>query len=449
MGEWFLLNAHAYPGSAKDQNSTSARAKTRSQQTIEVSFHPSRPPLPSKLFVHCPDLDEEEVAFTVLPHIVCVSEGLILLCIPTPLGPERPTTYMSSVDSSDYFMYRSDTNNSSLTRLPEPYQFFTDDDIGILRRGSDHYTVATLMSTPTPLISTSMPHVYDLHRFHSEDGKWVHSKAKLVEPHNGFPVKIPPNFSRLLWHDTTTVLSIGGEGDTMGWVDLWRGILLCDLRRDDPMPTLRAMPLPPPFELLTRNGGRGVELGCPKSVRSVAFIKTPDNTGCLKLVELDSTNISLPDDVTNEEGLPYVVMPNWTIVTWSNTKMTGSWKDWRRDQRVQSSNIKIDSQLSCRLMQNLPPPNGAGAAGRGLRNLFLSDPTSGIVEDVVYVMVRSGFLHSNACAVVVDMRSKKLLDMVAFDTRRQNGAHAMYCPFTIFEHSSPESTSAGRGAHEV
>ncbi|GJM86579.1 hypothetical protein PR202_ga02450 [Eleusine coracana subsp. coracana] len=45
-------------------------------------------------------------------------------------------------------------------------------------------------------------------------------------------------------HANTKVISIGGDDDTVGFVDLWRSILVCDLRRVLDHPKLRYIPFP-------------------------------------------------------------------------------------------------------------------------------------------------------------------------------------------------------------
>jgi hypothetical protein len=47
-----------------------------------------------------------------------------------------------------------------------------------------------------------------------------------------------------MYHLTTKVIVIGGATGTIGWVDMWCGILLCDVLEENPK--IRDMPLPLP-----------------------------------------------------------------------------------------------------------------------------------------------------------------------------------------------------------
>jgi hypothetical protein len=55
---------------------------------------------------------------------------------------------------------------------------------------------------------------------------------------------IPDTAKRHFYHATSNVITLGGANGTVGWVDLWRGILLCDVLEE--RPKLRDMPLPLP-----------------------------------------------------------------------------------------------------------------------------------------------------------------------------------------------------------
>uniref|UniRef100_A0A0D9WLW5 DUF1618 domain-containing protein n=1 Tax=Leersia perrieri TaxID=77586 RepID=A0A0D9WLW5_9ORYZ len=422
-----LLNIHAYPGSSSHRNATTARDSGRNRQTIEVSFYPSTPPLPSILFIGSPDLENPSSAFTVLPRIIRAVEDLILLRV--DIDHVSSSSSLSREEDCDYFIYRADTKSPSLKLLPGPYPFCSDDDVGLVRRDSENYTVAAL-------VPSSTPNVYELHRFHSWVGRWSIRRLSVGEPQRGFPIQIPRRSGRLLYHNTSTVIAIGGEYGTMGWVDLWRGILLCDVFVDEP--TLRGVPLPLPLELVTCNNGQGVELGCPKSLRGIAVIKTSDGTPCLKLAHLELDTIELPGIIDEETELPSFIMRGWAITTWSNTMMTSSWKDWHRDRRVQSSDITIDNKLNSGLLRSgllCEQQHSEAKEERALRNVLVSHPTPCCIgtvrEDIVYLMARVKFLHPKAWALAVDMTNKKLLAAAEFGTERQTGDPAIYCPTTI------------------
>ncbi|KAJ1286245.1 hypothetical protein BS78_03G338500 [Paspalum vaginatum] len=424
-----LLNVHAYPGQCR--NATTASATTRNHKKIEVSLCPAPPPLPSKLYVHCPEL-----RLTVLPRVISAVEDLFLLRVAVDCRPDAS----SWPEDSDYFIYRAGgggTESPSLQRLARLHPFFHDDDVGVLGRGAN-YTVAVLMGTGTP--------VYDLHILHSENPtEWIYHMVSVTEPPRRFPLLIPENCGRLLYHETSTIISIGGEAGTMGWVDLWHGILLCDVLRDEP--TLRGVPMPIPLELVCCDNGQGTELGCPIPFRGIAFVKlgcgdTPHD--CLKLVHL-APKASLLPAVDNETGSLNFQMHDWTIITYTNTAMTSSWnrKDWHRDCWLRASDFTVDTQVNSDLLQS-----GllGSSSGQGLQNLLVSHPATAISsasasgKGVVYLMARKKYRHPELWALALDTRKKKLLGVAEFGTERQPGPPvAMYFPSSIAKYIKPDT----------
>ncbi|OEL14734.1 hypothetical protein BAE44_0024248 [Dichanthelium oligosanthes] len=225
----------------------------------------------------------------------------------------------------------------------------------------------------------------------------------------------------------------------MGWVDLWHGILLCNVLFDEPM--LRAVPVPVPLDLVSCDYGRGTELGCPIPFRGIAFVKggggSHNTDNCLKLVHLEAKATLVPG--YNDE-IDYQ-MHDWTIVTYTNTAMTSSWKDWRMDCRVSASDIAIDGQIKSELLQS-----GllGSASGQALHNLLVSHPAPGIAaaahEGIVYLMARKKYRHPDEVWVLaLDTRNKALLGAAEFDNERQPCAPAMYCPSGIAKYSKPDT----------
>jgi hypothetical protein len=123
-------------------------------------LYPTRPLLPSNLYVHCPEL-----TLTIRPRVVRAVEDLFLLLV--------ALDNYSWPDESDYFIYRvSNRREPSLQRLSCPYPFFHDEDVGLLSHDAK-YTIAALMVTGTP--------VYDLHVFHSENPtEWIYREVSVT-----------------------------------------------------------------------------------------------------------------------------------------------------------------------------------------------------------------------------------------------------------------------------
>ncbi|RLM57983.1 hypothetical protein C2845_PM18G02240 [Panicum miliaceum] len=126
----------------------------------------------------------------------------------------------------------------------------------------------------------------------------------------------------------------------MGWVDLWRGILLCDVLHAEP--SLRGVPLPLPLVEMGYNYSLGMELGNPAQRRGIAFIR---GKGCLNFVHLESTEECFPEVDEETESIT-VRVDDWALTTWSNKKMSNSLEDWHKESVVQASSIAIDPAIS-------------------------------------------------------------------------------------------------------
>jgi hypothetical protein len=186
------------------RNDTTAWAFTSRGTSIDVTLScPERPLLPTILFVECSRVD----FINEPPRIIRAVEDTILFSV-FPRSDTSPC--------KDYYIYQVG-DVPTLQLLPPPLDNFIDEDAGLLRHGDGDFMVAALMST-------SKFDLYDLHRFDSRTGTWSQVVVRLVEPQVSFPFRMSLNTIRLGYHLTSTVISIGGQGGLMGWVDLWRGI---------------------------------------------------------------------------------------------------------------------------------------------------------------------------------------------------------------------------------
>ncbi|CAD6335563.1 unnamed protein product [Miscanthus lutarioriparius] len=324
---WILLNNEGYIGSRP--NATTAVREGRDNLAFEASILPAQPPLPSNLFVHCPSLKLPRPSL-----ILSTSQDLLLFRVPVAVGPPSSTV---AFNDCDYFVYRAGgvTRPPSLTLIPDPNPNIFHVALGVLPRGGDL-------------------NEYELQRFDSEAGRWTSKSVWLDAPKRAFPVKIPVNARRLNYHLTTTMITLGGEAGTIGWVDLWSGIQLYDLlhdHQDNSRPTIRHMPVPLPMHAITCNRGAGAKLGCPRAHRGITVATNKRGKTFLKFADLQTIGGRLPyNDI--ETQLPAFEVDDWIVTTWSNMEMAGLFEDWHKEFTVRGSEIKISDAMRAELLSS-------------------------------------------------------------------------------------------------
>uniref|UniRef100_A0A0D9W0H8 DUF1618 domain-containing protein n=1 Tax=Leersia perrieri TaxID=77586 RepID=A0A0D9W0H8_9ORYZ len=352
---WVILSTTAIAG--HPTTTGTASDITRNGKTIEVSISLHHPPQPSTLFVHSSDMN-----LAIPPTIISTEDNLLLLSV--NMGTSGP--YSRSPNDCDFFVYRAHPTSPSLHLLRRPHPYFNGFLAGILPRQDGHYTVAALIPTGTY-------NEYEIHLFHSDHDQsvssgWSSSILNVDSPQRDFPVKIPVNSNRLHRHYTSKVMAIGGT-TTMGWVDLWRGILFCDVL--DNKLSLRGVPLPLALNELGYHHGRGFHFGPAAQRRSISFIR---DDCCLRLVHLEINEVNLHRH-DEETGAPSFRVDNWVLTTWTNARMSDSYEDWHQDHLLKGSDVIIDDPAvshvldSSGLLQRQPDQQQLA-----LQNLYVSQP---------------------------------------------------------------------------
>ncbi|KAM3372414.1 hypothetical protein ACQJBY_019340 [Aegilops geniculata] len=392
---WIILDSRAH--FADLDNATTIKAKASTGHEVKVTFCLAEPPAVSYFCVHCP-----EDCCATEPRVVSSSNELVLLCFAFRTGP-RTTENDSHL--LEYFVYTAASGgNQSIRPVPSSSPTYRHTwHAAIFPCEGDDFLIADLVR------NADLVH-YDLHVFWSDTSQWSTTHLKLESPSDAQPWDLPIQ--------TDKVISLGGS--MVGWVDLWRGIVICDVL--DKEPVLRFLPLPRAnFDLNRESEARPVRdvTGCHDG-----FINFVELEHCHKFVNVISrSNFNTPkifdtqdtiydtdifnhdDDMgASDEDRPVCVPAGWKLRTMYRNI---SWDYWRK-----GNTIHVDDISACPTEPSMLLPRLWDDRDRKwtLRNLKRTGfPTFSICAgDVVYLMCKVESDDKDALLVGVDIGTKKL-----------------------------------------
>ncbi|CAO2202962.1 unnamed protein product [Urochloa humidicola] len=376
-------------------NGTTAGCFTKDGKSILVTFWAATPPRVSCFTVHCPDVNPS--AFVGLPAALYSEDDLVLLRIAIRFQGD-----LLYAENYQYFVYQAGNVNNppSLKLLGIPkYVTFSIHEFVILRRRDDRdmFYFAVLHK----VMDFDYNGVkFDLYLYNSKTGTWS-TKMLLADSLNDYHYLYP-----------SIVLAMGGEFCSVGWVDLWRGIIICDVLRDNP--SLRYIPLPPP---LVRKPLRGY----PMFFRDIVVVED-----FIKFFEM-SYHVSNTGRICAAEGL---------VAATKKMKISdiiGSGNNcWEEDCSFKFSDIPVDSPKFARMLRNLKPVKNTKLTLKGLRACY---PALSLHDaDVVYVMHKPDPDKDKALVIALDMRNKTLKDVADFGSGRPLGYTFTYLQSAISKH---------------
>ncbi|TVU44842.1 hypothetical protein EJB05_04303 [Eragrostis curvula] len=399
---WVLLEEKAYV--ADCSNDTTASSYSKCGKLIQATFVAARPPRVSYLCVFCRcSAEEDQEMIPIEPLVIATDDNLVLLRI--VVGPGKD---LLSGDGSDLYIYRpAGPGGPALTRLERPPGdcVFRPSQVGLMSCLTNHhahhdgtsslsflrpharetyYTVAALCDN----VSKPGRGRFILYLYSSKLEAWSittvavdDQQLRQYQQGGFFP------------HTNTKVIAIGGEDGTMGFVDLWRGILLCDLFRVRDSPRLRYVPLPPTGQ---------TDEGDARIYQDIAVDK-----GHFKYIQQQL--LWKPCPGFNGKG-------GWMSAVWSrpvpaaSSMLEGSWD---MNCKIESFEMAVGNTLDLKLFPDLQDDEG-------FNRLHICQPTLSLHGDgrTVCFMVKTNPRDDKSWVILVDMMNNMVQEVAEFNTQR-------------------------------
>uniref|UniRef100_M8BAW7 Uncharacterized protein n=1 Tax=Aegilops tauschii TaxID=37682 RepID=M8BAW7_AEGTA len=385
---WVLLDNKAY--FAVRKNAT-AEAVTSTGNAFKVTFCLADPPAISHFCVHGPEFQRD--VLTTEPLVVSSVNGLVLLCF----SPGR-NRRGSRLD--EYFVYKAHHRKPSLTPIPSTPPGTTnsfhvcilplDDNDGV-------FVLADLCITVPPLD-------YELHLFSSKTGKWATTPLMLQTYPGVTNQDLPGRFFN-------KVIALGGGA--VGWVNLWRGILTCNVFDKNPVLSFIPIPMLAYCDKQRASSPRLVQdLTCSNGyIKFVELELITQKSSVTRGDNLDSVDIIHDSELffhnenaraNKKKSLIIDACVGWKLRT-CNRHTT--WNYWRKGQPIDIEGIPVGNPIRFML---LPQLWNAAAERSTPRNQCSACPTTlGMDnEDVVYMMSKLLRDDKNAWMVGVNLGKK-------------------------------------------
>ncbi|CAN6296235.1 unnamed protein product [Urochloa humidicola] len=399
---WILLDTEAVLADCR--NATTASSRTSTGAAIQVTFFAADPPRDSFFCVHCDGGNS--------PSSILYSHDDIALL--------RVVLWRKTID---YFLYRAGRQpslrllergilggvDSPLSSVPtKPYNGEALVGILPLAVDGDHFVLAGLKS----LCRYEEEGAYELHVFRSDHWAWTSTTVRL-----GREVSLDP---------LTKVIALGGG--ELGWVNLRKGILVCDVLGETPKP--RAIPMPKllptnRFDLWRRDRPyqreyRDVVVYADGSIRCVelehqlrrALPEMPDvsSSDVLHDPDLPMETYSDKDKVT---PVLYTYL-GWRIIVWRRTKSSTC---WRKEHLVHVNDIVANDPGHTYMLREMLGEDD----GDLIKVSSEMDVPSLSIDggDVVYIMHKStDDTDTKTWVVAVDMGRKTIVGVVPVSVQR-------------------------------
>ncbi|CAL5082456.1 unnamed protein product [Urochloa decumbens] len=409
--ESILLDPFGYLSDRTNATTADGRRSRRSgKRSILVTFWAATPPRVSCFTVHCPGLDPS--AFGDMPKVICAEDDLVLLRVAICPRDDR-----RDAKNIRYFVYQAGGAENkpppSLKRVRTPPGFmFFDREVTMLRcRDQDVFYLAVLRRAFIDWKYEDKQ--FDLHMYSSKTGSW---STKLMR------VDSPPDVK---YFSMNKVITIGGESGSVGWVDLCRGILICDLLLENH--SLRYIPLPSPL------GAKPLK-GYPMYLRNIIVLQ-----GYIKFFQLDKH--CRPCSDAECTGM---VSVGWVAETKKmKASNIGSGNHWEEDCAINIYEVPVDSPAYATMLPDLQQGQDTELT---LKRIQAGYPALSLHDgDVVYIMHIPDHHEKKASVIAIDMRNKTIKGVADFGSGRPIGYDFTYLQSGISKHLGIWSTSSRDG----